>query len=53
MQHVASALAIALGDGERRGGDDRSDVRDVAQIAVVGRRGIAHHGIDASSLGGR
>ena len=52
-QHVFASRSIPLGHGERRGDECRTGMDDVAQIAVVGSRCVAHHGIDLRRLGYR
>ena len=42
-EHVAAARAGPLRHRDRGRRDDRADVRDAAQVAVVRGRGVAHH----------
>src|SRR2546427_418102 len=42
-EHAAAAGAAALGHRDRRRRDDRADVRDAAQVAVVRSGSVTHH----------
>ena len=52
-QHILAAGAGPLGEGERGGHERRAGMDDIAQVAVVGGRGVAHHRIDPRRLGDR
>jgi hypothetical protein len=52
-QYVLAAGAAALGHGKRGRDERRAGMDDVAQIAVVGGRGVAHRGIDPRGVGHR
>ena len=52
-QHLLSPGAAALGHGERSGDEGCAGMDDVAQIAVVGRRGVARYGVDLRGIGHR
>ena len=52
-QHVLSAGAGPLGNGECGGGEGRAGVNDIAQVAVVGSRGVTRDGIDLRGFGHR
>ena len=45
-QHVLAARAVVLGDRQRGRGQRRAAMHDVAQIAVVRGRRVAHHRVD-------
>src|ERR1700730_3236362 len=50
---VRTGLAGTLSHGECAGDEGRTGMYDVAQVAIVRRRGIAHHGIDLRGIGHR
>ena len=52
-QHRLAAAAVAFGDRQRDRGQRRAGMDDVAQVAVVGCGGIAHHGIRLRGIGDR
>ena len=52
-QHLFAAGAAALGDRQARRGQGCAGMDDVAQIAVVAGRGVAHHRVDLRRVGER
>ena len=52
-QYLFAAGAAALGDRQARRGQGCAGMDDVAQIAVVAGRGVAHHRVDLRRVGER
>ena len=49
-QHIFAAGPDAFGERQRRGCQRRARMHDVAQVAIIGRRGIAQHGVASRDL---
>ena len=52
-EHIFPIGAGTLGHSERAGDEGRAGMHDVAQVAIVRGRGVAHHGIDLRGIGQR
>ena len=52
-QHVFAVRTGPFGHRKRRGHENRTGMDNVAQVAVVGSRRVAHHRIDLRRLGYR